>query len=138
MNPGRYVDKRTGEYVGHAGGGSISYTFNKDGSHKRYVLIDLGAGWGNESTFSAMEGTVDFDEAAGTFTVRMAKGTITFEKGSSMTKRPLTPKGMEQGGTVFTYQLEKDEKGNPVLRVNDKDKPASEGRRFVKETQSKS
>jgi hypothetical protein len=85
-----------------------------------------------------MEGTVDFDEAAGTFTVRMTKGTITFEKGSSMTKRPLTQKGMEQGGTVFTYRLEKDDKGNPVLRVNDKDKPASEGRRFVKETEGKS
>ena len=76
--------------------------------------------------------------AAGTFTIRLTKGTITFEKGSSITKRPLTQKGMEQGGTVFTYRLEKDDKGNPVLRVNDKDKPASEGRRFVKETEGKS
>ena len=51
MNPGRYVDKRTGEYVGHAGGGSISYTFNKDGSHKRYVLIHLRGLWEREHLF---------------------------------------------------------------------------------------
>ena len=133
VNPGRYVDKVTGEYVGHAGGGAISYTFGKDGSYKRYVLIHLGAGSGNESTFSNIEGTVDFDEAAGTFSIRLTKGTITFEKRSGMTKRPLTQKGMEQGGTVFTYRLDKDESGRTVLLVNDKDKPASEGRRFYKD-----
>jgi hypothetical protein len=138
VNPGRYVDKRTGEYVGHAGGGAISYTFGKDGSYKRYVLIHFGAGFSNESTFSAMEGTVDFDEAAGTFTIRMRKGTITFEKRSGMTKRPLSREDMERSGTVFTYRLDKDETGRTVLLVNDKDKPASEGRHFVKDTEGKS
>jgi hypothetical protein len=121
-NPGRYVDKITGEYVGHAGGGAVSYTFGKDGTHKRYVIIHFGQGFGNESTFSAMEGTVDFDEAAGTFTVRLTKGNIT----------------MERKGTVFTYRLDKDEVGRTVLLVNDKDKPASEGRRFYKEPEGKS
>jgi hypothetical protein len=133
-NPGKYVDKVTGEYVGHAGGGAVSYTFGKDGTHKRYVIIHFGKGFGNESTFSAMEGTADFDEAAGTFTVRLTKGNITFEKKAGMTKRPLSREDMERNGTVFTYRLDKDEVGRTVLLVNDKNKPASEGRRFYKET----
>jgi hypothetical protein len=132
------VDKVTGEYVGNAGGGAISYTFGKDGSHKRYVLIHFGAGFSNESIFSAMEGTVDFDEAAGTFVVRLTKGNITFEKKSGLTKRPLSREELERGVNEFTYRLEKDDKGNPVLLVNDKGKPASEGRRFYRDTESKS
>ena len=137
-NPGRYVDKVTGEYVGHAGGGAVSYTFHKDGTHQRYVIIHFGKGFSNESTFSAMEGTADFDEAAGTFTIRLTKGNITFEKKAGMTKRPLSREDMERNGTVFTYRLDKDEIGRTVLLVNDKDKPASEGRRFYKETEGKS
>jgi hypothetical protein len=135
VSPGRYVDKVTGDYVGHAGGGATSYYFGKDGSHKRCVLIHMGAGFGNESIFSAMEGTADFDEGAGTFKVRLTKGTITFEKRSGMTKRALTREDLERGGTEFTYRLEKDDKGNPYLLVNDKGKPASDGRRFNKDAE---
>jgi hypothetical protein len=138
VNPGRYVDKVTGDYVGHAGGGATSYTFGKDGSHKRYVLIDMGAGWGNETVFSAMEGTATFDEAAGVFKVRLTKGTITFKKRSGTTKRKLTQEDLDRGGTEFTYRLEKDDKGTPYLLVNDKGKPASEGRRFNKDVESTS
>lgn len=137
VNPGRYVDKVTGEYVGNAGGGAISYTFGADGSHKRYVLIQLGAGFSNESVFSAMEGTVDFDEAAGTFSINLTKGTVTFEKPSGRTKKPLTKEGMAQGGNTFAYRLEKDEDGRQYLLVSDKGKPVAEGRRFYKDEPAK-
>ena len=133
VNPGRYVNPTTGEYVGHAGGGAISYTFATDGAHQRYVLIHFGAGFSNESTFSSMEGTADFDEAAGTYTVRFTRGQITFEKKSGMQRRPLSREDMERNGTVFTYRLGKDENGDTVLMVNDRNKPAAEGRRFYKE-----
>jgi hypothetical protein len=138
VNPGRYVDKVTGDYVGHAGGGATSYTFDKDGSHKRYVLIDLGAGFGNETVFSTMEGTATFDEAAGVFKVRLTRGTVTFKKRSGTTRRKLTQEDMDRAGNEFTYRLEKDDKGTPYLMVNDKGKPASEGRRFYKDVESKS
>jgi hypothetical protein len=133
VNPGRYVSKTTGEYVGHAGGGAISYTFGADGTHHRYVLIHFGAGFSNESIFSSMDGTADCDEAAGTFTIRFTRGNITFEKKSGMQKRPLSREDMERGGTEFTYRLQKDEDGKTVLFVNDKGKPATEGKRFYRE-----
>lgn len=136
VNPGRYVNKSTGEYLGHAGGGAISYTFAADGVHKRYVLIHFGAGFSNESTFSAMDGTADFDEAAGTFSVRFSRGQITFEKKRGMEKRPLSREDMERGGTVFTYRLGKDEAGTPVLYVNEAGKPATEGRRFYRDEEA--
>lgn len=134
VNPGRYVNKVTGEYAGHAGGGAVSHTFSPDGTYRRYVLIHMGAGYSNESVFSAMEGRVTVNEAAGTFTLRMTKGQISFEKKSGITRRPLSREDMERGGTVFTYRLEKDEDGKPRLLVNDRDKPASEGRAFYRET----
>lgn len=130
VNPGRYVNRVTGEYAGHAGGGAVSYLFSPDGTFRRYVLIHLGAGFANENVFSAMEGRVSFNESAGTFTLRFTKGTITFEKKSGMTKRPLTREDMERGGTVFTYRFEKDEDGKVSLWVNDRDKAAREGRAF--------
>jgi hypothetical protein len=136
-NPGKYVNPATGEYAGHAGGGAVSYTFGKGGTYKRYTLIHFGAGFSNESIFSSMEGTTDFNEAAGTFTIRFIRGQITFEKKSGMQKRPLSRQDMEQGGTTFTYSLQKDENGTTVLLVNDKGKPASEGRRFYKEVEEK-
>lgn len=133
-NPGRYVSRTTGEYVGHAGGGAVSYEFGADGTFRKYVIIHLGAGFSNESTFSAMEGRVDFNEAAGTFKVNFTKGSITFEKKSGMTKRPLTQEDMERAGTVFNYRHEKDEQGRLFLLVSDRDKPVSEGRQFNKDT----
>ena len=132
-NPGKYVNRATGEYVGHAGGGAVSYTFTPEGTYRRYVLIHFGAGFSNQSTFSSMEGTAAFDEAAGTFTLRLSRGQITFEKKAGMQKRPLSREDMERAGTVFSYRLDKDEEGRTVLMVNDKGKPASEGRRFYKE-----
>lgn len=136
VNPGRYVDKTTGDYVGHAGGGAVSYTFSGDGTHKRYVLIHFGAGFSNESIFSAMEGTADFDEAAGTFTVHLTRGQITFEKKVGLQKRPMSREDLERSGSAYTFRLEKEKDGTTVLMVNDKGKPASEGRRFRKDTGS--
>ena len=136
-NPGKYVNPATGEYVGHAGGGAVSYTFAKDGTHRRYTIIHFGAGFSNESIFSSMEGTADFDEAASTFTVHLTHGQITFEKKKGMEKRPLTREDMERAGAVFTYRLQKDESGRTILMVNDKGKPASEGRHFYKEADDK-
>ncbi len=137
VNPGRYVDKVTGDYVGHTGGGATSYTFGKDGSHSRYVLIDLGAGFGNETVFSTMVGTADFDEAAGILKVRLRKGTVSFKKRSGTTRRKLTQEDLDRGGTEFVYRLEKDDKGTPYLLINDKGKPVSEGRRFYKDVENK-
>ena len=133
VNPGRYVDRNTGKYLGHAGGGAVSYVFSADGTFRRYVLIDSGAGFSNDSIFSSMQGKAEFDEAAGTFTLRFSKGEITFEKKSGMTRRPLTKEDMERGGTVFTYVLERDGDGNATLHVNDRDKPAKDGRQFRKD-----
>lgn len=136
VNPGRYVSKTTGEYLGHSGGGAVSYLFSADGTFKRYVLIDSGAGFSNESIFSAMEGKATFNESAGTFTLRFIKGTISFEKTSGITRRPLTREDMERGGTVFTYRLEKDKEGNASLIINDPGKETKEERTFRKDKQA--
>lgn len=138
VNPGRYVNKSTGEYMGHAGGGAVSHMFSADGTYRRYVLIDSGAGFSNESIFSVMEGKITVNESAGTFTLRFTKGNISFEKTSGITRRPLTKEDMERGGTVFTYHLEKDDNGNPILMVNDRGKPAKDGRIFRKDLSSAS
>jgi hypothetical protein len=134
VSPGRYVNKITGEYVGHAGGGAVSHFFAADGTYTRYVLIQPGAAFPGESIFSVIKGKVTFNESAGTFTIRLTKGEISFEKKSGITRRPLSREDMERSGTVFTYHLEKGENGSVRLFVNDRGKPAKEGREFRKDS----
>lgn len=134
VNPGRYVNKITGEYAGHAGGGAVSHTFAADGTYTRYVLIQPGAAFPGESIFSVIRGKVTFNESAGTFTVRFTRGEISFEKRSGITRRPLSREDMERSGTVFTYRLEKGKNGTVSLFVNDRIKPAKEGREFHRDS----
>jgi hypothetical protein len=125
----RYVDARTGAYVGHNGGGSRTWVFAKDGTYKRYVYIDTG--YGGTRIFAASEGSVTFartSDTEGTFTLRPRKGTYTYEEQGS---RPMGRDALARAGTVFAYRLEAgSDGGGPYLYVRRKGEASSEADRF--------
>jgi hypothetical protein len=131
----RYVDSRTGDFVGNGGGGGVTYEFRADGTYRCFVIIDLGAMFPGESTQTWHEGTMRVDEATGTITLKTNRGEVTTIKGSTRKRRAFAG-SYELGTKVMTFRFEKDEDGTTHLRLARKEDPKDEGRRYVRDTNS--
>jgi len=128
----RYVDSKTGDFVGNGGGGGVTYVFKADGTYQCFVVIDLGAMFPGESTQTWHEGTIKVDEATRTITLKTTKGEVTTIKGSTQKRRAFA--GPELGTKQTTYTFETGEDGTPYVRLANKNNPEDKGQRYVRDT----
>jgi hypothetical protein len=129
VSPSYYVDRNTGEFLGNSSGGGSSFVFKADGTYQRYVLIQTRLGGSTSEIFAVSQGTVVFDEAKGTFTLRPTKGNYTFTDNKKQRKRPMEKDELERAGLEFTYRLAKED-GKTYLFIARKGEKPDEARRY--------
>ena len=109
----RYVDRNTGDFLGNAHSGALTYAFAADGTYKRYFYLEVRPGGDVSGIFSASEGTVTF--TGDSFTLRPTKGTYRFTEGCSKKReREMRQDELERPGLTFAWRLEKKAKDKPA------------------------
>jgi len=118
INGRSYWDGRSGQYVGHGGGFSETFVFEKDGTYKDFVYIENSpmAGWTTQ-IFTTTEGVAEWSGD----TVRLVPKKGNYKVRDNRVKRqnyerPMTDEERKKMIKSYRYSIETED-GKPVLVV---------------------